>query len=67
MYSYVVCVNMLEQRPPVTDYLFEINARIRSLCEGEALLYPVNLEMVLRDTEFCQYLKESNIRYRESE
>jgi len=60
---YVICFNLLEQKPPVTDYLFAINEQMSSLHEGESLLYPVNIEMILRDTEFCQYMRESNISH----
>jgi hypothetical protein len=57
-------MNLLEQRPPVTDFLFEVNDKLNTLSasnEDEVDIIKVVPDAVM-DEKFLRYVQNSNIQ-----
>lgn len=59
---YVVCKNFLQQNPPIIDYLFRVNAEFDKKPKDEDVIRVVDLKTIQKDTQFIQYMRESNLR-----
>ncbi len=63
---YVVCLNLLERRPPIVDYMFEVNDKINELKNKNNNNNNNNSEVyhIVRDDQmdkhFLDYIKKSN-------
>lgn len=55
---YVIGINLLERRPKIIDYLFNINQMIN---EKKNVTSVVNVDILKGDEKFMNYIKESNI------
>jgi len=61
---YVVCKNLLQKKPPVTDYLFSINGKTS---ENESIPKVVEESVISNDKAFCSYLRDSNTTFADSQ
>lgn len=57
---YIVCYNLLQTRPPVTDYLFKVNEIINAK-DGRTVTKVVADDEI--DEAFAEYVKKSNSEY----
>jgi len=58
---YLVCKNLILPSAPITSYLFRINDKMNNMEQGKELWSPVDLELILKDKQFVEYIRESNI------
>eukprot|EP01117_Protostelium_nocturnum_P009794 TRINITY_DN3499_c0_g1_i1.p1 TRINITY_DN3499_c0_g1~~TRINITY_DN3499_c0_g1_i1.p1 ORF type:complete len:647 (-),score=157.29 TRINITY_DN3499_c0_g1_i1:32-1972(-) len=68
---YIVGINLLEQNPAISDYLFKVNDKINELKAKnedksnetkEDIIHIVDEKIYTQDTKFMEYIKKSNLR-----
>lgn len=54
---YIVCFNLQEQRPPITEYLFKINEKLHELSPTERDIIEI---IEIKDENFINYVRKSS-------
>lgn len=59
---YIICKGLKERSPQVITYLFEINDWFNHPTQDKDIQHIVDLELILFDTTFTEYIRRSNIQ-----